>query len=75
MELKSPLRSLKKNRISLEGEQNMNDIINLMFDLVQKINPLQIFVIIPLCVAAGCIVLMIILKIAELVKKSGNKKA
>lgn len=46
----------------------MNDIIELIFDLIQNMNPLVIFIQIPLIICAVCIGIMIIIKLIQLIK-------
>ena len=45
----------------------MNDIIELIFNLIQNMNPLFIFVKVPLIICAVCICLMIIIRIVQLI--------
>ncbi|MBR2701556.1 MAG: hypothetical protein IKE77_05670 [Erysipelotrichaceae bacterium] len=52
----------------------MNDIIEMIFDLIQNMNPLVIFIQIPLIICAVCIGLMIILKLIDLVKWINSKQ-
>ena len=46
----------------------MTDILNFLFDLVQNMNPILIFIQIPLAIAAGCLVLWLLLNIIILIR-------
>ena len=46
----------------------MTDILNFLFDLVQNMNPILIFIQIPLAIAAGCFVLWLLLNIIILIR-------
>ena len=51
----------------------MTDILNFLFELVQNMNPILLFIQIPLAVAAGCFVLWLLLNIFFLIRNIVRK--
>lgn len=51
----------------------MTDILNFLFDLVQNMNPILVFIQIPLAIAAGLTVIWILLKLFFLARDINRK--